>query len=100
MGLLLARVPVNRIYEYGQNLRLRGKLQTPPQNEDFSYRDYLARQGIHGYMPDAEATVLPGSTANPILALQSILLRQSCWIMSTGCSSIPKPPAGGYSAGR
>ncbi len=67
-GLLLARVAVNRTYSYGQNLRLRGRLQSPPQNEDFSYRDYLARQGVHGYMPDAEATVLPGSTANPILA--------------------------------
>ncbi len=66
-GLILARVAVNRTYTYGQNLRLRGLLQSPPENEDFSYKDYLARQGIHGYMPDAEATVLPGSTANPIL---------------------------------
>ncbi len=67
-GLLLVRVPPNQAYDYGQNLRLRGRLQTPPTNEDFSYRDYLARQGIYSYMPSGEATVLPGTSANPVLA--------------------------------
>lgn len=67
-GLLLVRVASNQAYEYGQNLRVRGRLQTPPENEDFSYRDYLARQNIYSYMPVAEATILPGSSANPILA--------------------------------
>jgi competence protein ComEC len=66
-GLLLARVPPNRTYEYGQIMRLRGRLQTPPTNEDFSYREYLARQDVYSYMPNAAATVLPGSTASPIL---------------------------------
>jgi competence protein ComEC len=68
-GLLLARVPPGRTWHYGDVVRLRGKLQTPPENEDFSYRDYLARQGIHAYMPDAEATLLPFSGGNPILRL-------------------------------
>lgn len=67
-GLVLARVPANYIYQYGQNVRLRGHLETPPEDEDFSYRDYLARQNIRSYMPDAEVTVLPGSSANPALA--------------------------------
>ena len=47
-------------------LRLRGQLQTPPQDEDFSYQDYLARQGILSYMPASEATLLPGNDGNPI----------------------------------
>ena len=68
-GLLLARIPVNEDFHYGQNLRLRGRLVTPPENEDFSYRDYLARQNIYSLMPEAEVTVLPGSSANPALAL-------------------------------
>ncbi len=67
-GLLLVRVPPNQTYEYGQNLRLRGRAETPPENEDFSYRDYLARQNIYSYMPVAEATVLPGSSASPLLS--------------------------------
>ena len=67
-GLLLARVPANQTYHYGDILRLRGQLQTPPENEDFSYKDYLARQGILSYMSNAEATLLPGRGGNPITA--------------------------------
>jgi competence protein ComEC len=65
-GLLLAHVPINQIYEYGDEIRLRGQLQTPPQDEDFSYQDYLARQGVLSYMPSSEATLLPGNDRNPI----------------------------------
>jgi competence protein ComEC len=67
-GLLLARVGPNQVYHYGDMLRLRGRLETPPEDEGFSYRDYLARMGIRSYMSNAEATFLPGSAANPILA--------------------------------
>jgi len=67
-GRLLAWVDINRKYEYGQEIRLRGHMQTPPEDEDFSYREYLARHGMNGIMPDAEATVLPGRRANPLRA--------------------------------
>lgn len=68
-GHLLVRVDPNETYEYGERLRLRGKLKTPPENEEFSYRDYLARQGIHSYMTTAEVTRLPGEDGNPIYRL-------------------------------
>jgi len=64
-GLLLVRVSNNQVFHYGEILRLRGKLKTPPENEDFSYRDYLAAQHIHSYMSSAEVTVLPGRGGNP-----------------------------------
>ncbi len=67
-GLILARVSNNETFHYGEILRLRGKLKTPPENEDFSYRDYLAAQHIHSYMSSAEVTVLPGRGGNPISA--------------------------------
>src|SRR4030095_14197871 len=67
-GLILVRVSNNQTFEYGDILRLRGKLKTPPENEDFSYRDYLAAKGIHSYMTNAEVTVLPGKGGNPITA--------------------------------
>ncbi|MFH1183542.1 MAG: ComEC/Rec2 family competence protein [Chloroflexota bacterium] len=66
-GLVLARVAPNQNFHYGEILRLRGRLATPPSNEDFSYREYLARQGIRSYMPGAEATILPGRGGNPVL---------------------------------
>ena len=67
-GLLLARVQANQTYHYGDIVRVRGRLQTPPEDEDFSYREYLAREGIRSYMPSADATLLPGSGGNPIVA--------------------------------
>ncbi len=68
-GLILVRVPANQDYRYGDRVRLRGKLQTPPENEEFSYRDYLARQGIHAYMPKARPTRLPWPGGNPLMKL-------------------------------
>jgi competence protein ComEC len=65
-GLVLVRASNNQVFQYGERLRLRGKLKTPPENEDFSYRDYLAAQNIHSYMTNTEVTVLPGNSGNPI----------------------------------
>jgi len=65
-GQLLARVFPNETYEYGERVRIRGKLVTPPENEEFSYREYLARQGIHSYMSRTGVTRLPGNFSNPI----------------------------------
>ncbi len=37
-------------YRYGDVLKVSGQLQKPPEFEEFNYRDYLARQGIHSTM--------------------------------------------------
>ena len=66
-GLILARVAPNGDWHYGEVVRLRGHLKTPPNGEDFSYQDYLAHQGIRAYMPDAEATRLPFVGGNAFL---------------------------------
>jgi competence protein ComEC len=67
-GLILVRVTNNQTFEYGDLLRFRGKLKTPPENEDFSYRDYLAAKNIYSYVSNAEVTILPGNSGNPIIA--------------------------------
>jgi len=67
-GLILARIQPNQTFQYGDMIRVRGLLKTPPQDEEFSYRDYLARQGIRAYMPSAEATLLPFHRGSPIIA--------------------------------
>ncbi len=67
-GLLLARIDPYQDYPYGQMVRLRGRLQTPPEEEDFSYRDYLARQGVYSFMPNAEVTLLPEQRGHPLVA--------------------------------
>ncbi len=63
-GFILVRVAANEEYEYGERVRVRGELKTPPENEEFSYRDYLARSGVYSYMSTAEVTRLPGNGGN------------------------------------
>lgn len=63
-GLILARVRTGADLRYGDVVRVRGHLKTPPEGEDFSYRDYLARHGIHAYMADATVTRLPFRDGN------------------------------------
>ncbi|HUW14907.1 MAG TPA: ComEC/Rec2 family competence protein, partial [Anaerolineae bacterium] len=46
-GSLLLRTSRYPEYEYGDELRISGLLQTPLDYANFSYREYLARQGVH-----------------------------------------------------
>ena len=66
-GLLLARVEVDENFHYGDRIMLRGRIQTPPSAEEFSYRDYLARQGIYSYMPINRTGLLEEKQGNPLM---------------------------------
>ena len=46
-GALLLRASRYPEFEYGDEMRVSGLLQTPPDYADFSYREYLARRGVH-----------------------------------------------------
>jgi competence protein ComEC len=66
-GLVLLRAPRFGDWAYGDRLRAYGTLETPPVYETFSYRDYLARQGVHSLMPYAYVTRLAKRQANPLI---------------------------------
>jgi len=55
-GTALIRVPRYPTYRYGDVLKIIGKLERPPQFEDFDYETYLAHQGIRSviYYPGVE----------------------------------------------
>ena len=55
-------------YQYGDRLRISGQLQTPPSFADFSYADYLARQGVHSVIWRAGVTPMAAGQGNPLLA--------------------------------
>lgn len=67
-GLVLVRVPSEGEWDYGDRLILDGELHTPPEDEDFSYRAYLVRQGIYSYMPFAYPSLLGTGEGKPVLA--------------------------------
>lgn len=67
-GLLLAQVPRVGVFRYGDVVRLHGELVTPPELEAFSYRDYLAREGVYSLMRYAQAEVSGSRRGNPLRA--------------------------------
>jgi competence protein ComEC len=78
-GTLLARVPPGGGWRYGDEVRLWGYLETPGENEIFSYREYLFHKGIYaqfdcGVNPTSEnarmdcARRFGRDQGNPILA--------------------------------
>jgi competence protein ComEC len=67
-GLLLVRASPGEIWQYGDRVHLEGLLEDPPEGEGFSYREYLARQGIYSYMGRASLRFLRRNQGNPILA--------------------------------
>ncbi|MGC9396450.1 MAG: ComEC/Rec2 family competence protein [Anaerolineae bacterium] len=57
-GCVLVKAPVYTAVEYGDLIHATGLLETPPVFEDFSYRDYLARQGVHSLLRRADVNVI------------------------------------------
>jgi hypothetical protein len=48
--LRLVQAPPFSDFRYGDRVRAKGKLQTPTDSGDFSYCEYLARQGVYSIM--------------------------------------------------
>ena len=46
-------------YKYGDKLKIKGKLQTPQEFEDFNYKNYLAKDGIYSVIYYPEIELLP-----------------------------------------
>ena len=57
-GAVLVRTFRFPVIQYGARLQIKGLLETPPDDADFSYKDHLARQGVHSLTLLPEVTVL------------------------------------------
>ncbi len=73
-GLVLVQAQPGGDWAYGDMLRITGELQTPYESADFSYRAYLARQGILSLMPYAHVEKVNSGEGTPI---KSFLYRVS-----------------------
>ena len=67
-GAMLVYVPQSSSYKYGDILQVEGELKTPPEFNDFDWRDYLARKGIHSLMvyPDRVELLVSGQGLKPL----------------------------------
>ena len=68
-GLVLVTTGTTKAFQYGDRIRIRGYLETPPEDEDFSYRDYLARQGIYTLIRNAKVSTLETGQGNWFMGL-------------------------------
>ncbi|RPI78170.1 MAG: DUF4131 domain-containing protein, partial [Chloroflexi bacterium] len=66
-GHVQATLPAGSSWRYGDLLRLEGVLELPEDGEDFSYRDYLAGQGIYAQMIYPWVSLTAGGKGNPVL---------------------------------
>lgn len=66
-GLIQARVSPDEDWKYGDLIQLEGYIETPHEDETFSYRDYLARRGIFSYMRSLRTLLLMKKMGNPLL---------------------------------
>jgi competence protein ComEC len=67
-GLLLTRPSRPAEFKYGERVRVTGELVAPPEFATFSYRDYLARQGVYSLIDRPRVVVLGRDQGSPILA--------------------------------
>lgn len=89
-GLALVKADRYPQRRYGDRVRIEGLLETPPVFEGFSYRDYLARQGIHSLIRRAEVTFLAENEANRLLYH---LFEFKRYAQSTIARLLPEPQA-------
>ena len=67
-SILVQTSPIDS-WQFGQRLKVTGLLERPPQEGDFSYRAYLARQGILAWMPEAYIRSLGMGSVNPLMRI-------------------------------
>ena len=72
-GTALLRVPRYPALRYGDILQVTGELETPVPFNDFDYKSYLARQGIHSIIYYPEIDVIDsGNGLKPLQWLYSL----------------------------
>ena len=89
-GTALLFVPRYPTYSYGDVLLVVGELETPPQLNDFDYKDYLAHQGIYSTMLYPKIEILErGEGSKPLGWVYSLRNRLS----QTLAEVLPEPQA-------
>ncbi|MBE3037932.1 MAG: ComEC/Rec2 family competence protein, partial [Chloroflexi bacterium] len=89
-GLLQVTIPPGGDWQYGDLVQLEGKPQTPKDSQDFSYKEYLARQGIYSQMIYPRIWLVKRSQGNPFLTGLYWLRQRSYQTINR---SLPQPEA-------
>jgi competence protein ComEC len=89
-GLLLVNLLPGGDWQYGDLVSLQGKLATPSSGVEFSYQDYLARQGIYSQMGYPTAGLLQRGAGSPLMTVLYDWRMQSFRVIN---QILPQPEA-------
>lgn len=89
-GEVLALLPAQSGFDYGDRLVLEGKPVTPAEDEEFSYRDYLARQGVYTYITYPRVKRIAQDEGSPVMAA---IYRFRDWAYNEVYHLFPAPEA-------
>jgi competence protein ComEC len=89
-GRVLLYVRPLPAYHYGDRLRVTGMLETPPEIDGFSYREYLAQRGILSSMQYPQIEKLASGQGAPLLAMIFYLRSQASAVIAR---LMPEPEA-------
>ncbi len=89
-GLVLVKADRFPRRQYGDRVLVSGMLETPPVEDDFSYREYLARQGIYSLVQRADVTLLAERQGNPLFRCLLAFKRRAQSVIG---SILPEPQA-------
>ncbi|MCP4541235.1 MAG: DNA internalization-related competence protein ComEC/Rec2 [Chloroflexi bacterium] len=89
-GMVLIGVESYPQRHYGDRIRVEGLLETPPVLENFSYKDYLARQDIYSLIQRAQITFLAENQAE---RWRYYLFTFKRYAQSTIARILPEPQA-------
>lgn len=66
-GKALIEISVGSEFDYGDRIRIYGAAETPPENESFSYREYLAHEGIYSLFSYPYVELVEKNAGNPLM---------------------------------
>jgi competence protein ComEC len=89
-GVVRVHAPRRGGWAYGDRVHATGLLETPPEFPDFSYRDYLARQGVHSLMARASVERVGGEEGNAVLRALYAYRRHALGVLG---ALFPEPEA-------
>ena len=67
-GRVLVQMQPGSAWAYGMRISVTGQLRTPPDGDDFSFQDFLARKGIGSLMTNPRVNRVEFDRGNPIKA--------------------------------
>lgn len=92
-GQILLEVHRYPEYKFGQILKFEGKLEEAPQIDDFSYKDYLAKEGISALVSYPKTVEVTGKSSDWFSKLFMFLLFIKSQFLQVLNKVIPEPYA-------